>query len=190
MRASKRARGIASARNDKRARLNQRPAVYGDVAYGTGAFLDHLASNHIASFCNAKPPIAPAGRFSKDAFIIDLGRDEVTCPAGVTVTIRRDNHDDGVAHFASSCASCPLASSCTSAPGGRSVTVGRHEHRLCEARSEQQDPSWRDEYRATRPKVERKLGQLMRQEHGGRRARVRGQAKVDADFNCGTTAHG
>jgi hypothetical protein len=31
--------------------------------------------------------------------------------------------------------------------------------------------------------VERKLGHLMRRRHGGRRARVRGKRKVDADFN-------
>ena len=47
----------------------------------------------------------------------------------------------------------------------------------------QQDPDWAADYRATRPKVERKLGHLMRRRHGGRRARVRGQTKVDADFN-------
>ncbi len=34
----------------------------------------------------------------------------------------------------------------------------------------------------TRPKVERKLGHLMRRRHGGRRARVRGTGRVDADF--------
>ena len=34
-----------------------------------------------------------------------------------------------------------------------------------------------------RPKVERKLAHLMRRKHGGRHARVRGRAKVDADFN-------
>ncbi|MGH9921019.1 MAG: transposase, partial [Nitrososphaerales archaeon] len=33
-----------------------------------------------------------------------------------------------------------------------------------------------------RPKVERKLAHLMRRRHGGRRARVRGRARVDADF--------
>ncbi len=33
-----------------------------------------------------------------------------------------------------------------------------------------------------RPKVERKIGHLMRRRHGGRRARVRGQLKVAADF--------
>ncbi|MBA2576627.1 MAG: hypothetical protein H0V05_08290, partial [Euzebyaceae bacterium] len=38
------------------------------------------------------------------------------------------------------------------------------------------------DYRATRPKVERKLGHLLRRRHGGRCARVRGKRKVDADF--------
>ena len=42
-------------------------------------------------------------------------------------------------------------------------------------------PSSRD-YRATRPKVERKFGHLMRRKHGGRRARVRGTTKIAADF--------
>ena len=34
-----------------------------------------------------------------------------------------------------------------------------------------------------RPKVERKLAHLKRRKHGGRHARMRGRAKVDADFN-------
>ena len=38
------------------------------------------------------------------------------------------------------------------------------------------------DYRATRPKVERKIAHLMRRRHGGRRARVRGQVKIAADF--------
>ena len=40
-----------------------------------------------------------------------------------------------------------------------------------------------NDYRAVRPKVERKLAHLVRRKHGGRHARVRGLAKVDADFN-------
>lgn len=38
------------------------------------------------------------------------------------------------------------------------------------------------DYRATRPTVERKLAHLMRRRHGGRRARVHGTDRVDADF--------
>ena len=50
------------------------------------------------------------------------------------------------------------------------------------ARLRQADPAWQADYRAPRPKVERKIGHLMRRRHGGRRARVRGLAKVAADF--------
>jgi hypothetical protein len=39
-----------------------------------------------------------------------------------------------------------------------------------------------DGHRATRPKVERKIGHLMRRKHGGRRARVRGREKIRCDF--------
>ena len=53
---------------------------------------------------------------------------------------------------------------------------------LVRARTAQADPAWRADYRATRPKVERKIGHLMCRRHGGRRARVRGQTKV-ADFS-------
>ena len=109
--------------------------------------------------------------------------------AGATVAIRRDDHGDGLAHFGKACNSCPLRARCTTAQGGRSIQVGRYEHLLAEARAEQQDATWRDEYRSTRPKVERKLGHLMFRKHGGRRARVRGQAKVDADFNLLAAAH-
>ncbi|WP_033227559.1 transposase, partial [Streptomyces sp. NRRL F-6674] len=45
------------------------------------------------------------------------------------------------------------------------------------------DPTWLARYRATRPKVERKISHLMRRRHGGRHARVRGTAKVGADFS-------
>lgn len=34
------------------------------------------------------------------------------------------------------------------------------------------DPAWQADYRATRPKVERKIGHLMRRRHGGRRAKI------------------
>ena len=51
------------------------------------------------------------------------------------------------------------------------------------ARARQADPDRAADYRATRPKVERKLAHLVRRRHGGRRARVRGLVKVAADFN-------
>ncbi len=161
----------------------EQPAVYGDAAYGSGAFLDLLAGANIASGCKTQPPTAAGGLFAKDRFVIDLGADTVTCPGKVTVPIRRGREGDGIAYFGDGCATCPLRAQCTTAAAGRTVSVGRHEQRLRDARAEQQQPDWQADYRATRPKVERKLGHLMRRKHGGRRARVRGKDKVDADFN-------
>lgn len=168
---------------------DERPTVYGDAAYGAGEFLDHLANNDIDSRCKTQPPTAPGGRFAKDRFAIDLDDDTVTCPAKITVTIRRGRDGDGTAYFNDACHSCPLRAQCTNAEGGRTIRVGRYEQRLADARAQQQDPDWAADYRATRPKVERKLGHMMRRRHGGRRARVRGRRKVDADFNLLAAAH-
>ena len=157
--------------------------VYGDSAYGTGEFQQRLDDEDIGSGCRTQPPSAPASRFGKDRFDIDLDNDTVTCPAAVTVTIRRGVHGDGIAYFAEHCTTCPLRAQCTNAAGGRTIRVGVFEAALARARQRQTSPDWQADYRATRPKVERKLGHLMRRRHGGRRARVRGRPKVDADFN-------
>jgi len=53
---------------------------------------------------------------------------------------------------------------------------------LARTRASQRDPAWKQRYRAVRPKVERKIGHLMRRKHGGRRARVRGRTRVAHDF--------
>ena len=63
------------------------------------------------------------------------------------------------------------------------ITIGPHEEHLAQGRARSADPGWPAAYRATRPKVERKIAHLMRRRHGGRRARVRGTAKVAADFS-------
>jgi len=63
------------------------------------------------------------------------------------------------------------------------VAISRHEAQLARARAAQSDPAWQADYKATRPKVERKIGHLMRRRHGGRRARMRGRSKVAADFS-------
>jgi Transposase DDE domain/Transposase domain (DUF772) len=162
------------------------PAVYGDAAYGSGELLEQLEDAGISNGIKCQPPPGVKGHFPKDRFIIDLDAATVTCPAGVTVAIRARAGDGsrhaGTARFAAACASCPMAARCTTSPAGRTITIGHHEARLTAARRAQKDPAWRADYRATRPKVERKIGHLMRRRHGGRRARVRGLAKVAADF--------
>ena len=143
--------------------------------------MDTLEQAGADIYCKVQPPVAPAGRFTKDAFHVDLAAGEVSCPAGRTAPLRRAG-EGRAASFGAACASCPLAAQCTTAKDGRSVYVGPYEEQLARARARQRDPDWTAGYRATRPKVERKIGHLMRRRHGGRRARVRGQTKVAADF--------
>jgi len=132
--------------------------------------------------CKVQPPVAPAGRFAKDAFTIDLQAATVTCPAGQTTALRTLT-DGQIAYFGAACRDCPLAERCTASPDGRTIRLTAYEAQLARARARQADPAWKADYSATRPKVERKIGHLMRRKHGGRRARVRGQTKVDADFS-------
>lgn len=63
------------------------------------------------------------------------------------------------------------------------ITIGRYEEQLARGRARADDPGRLAAYRATRPKVERKIAHLTRRRHGGRRARVRGRDKVAADFS-------
>jgi hypothetical protein len=107
----------------------------------------------------------------------------VTCPAQRTVPVAynadpRHRHH-GPASFGPACASCPLRGQCTSAAAGRTVTITPYEAELAAARACQADPGLTADYRATRPKVERKLAHLVRR----RRVRVRGLVKVAADYN-------
>ena len=156
--------------------------VYGDNAYGTGELHDRLERAGIESKCKTQAPVGAGGRFTKDRFDVDLDADTVTCPAGRTAPIRRGRDGVGAAHFGPACADCPLREQCTTSAAGRTVQVGIYERQLAAARARQQHPGWMEDYRATRPKVERKIAHLMRRRHGGRRARVRGQVKIAADF--------
>jgi Transposase DDE domain/Transposase domain (DUF772) len=158
------------------------PCVYGDAAYGTGEFHQRLTGAGIQSRCKTQPPTAAGGMFSKDQFDIDLHAQTSTCPNGTTVPIRPARAGGGTAYFGTACAACPLRAQCSTATGGRTIRIGPHEQALTDARARQADPAWIADYQATRPKVERKLAHLMRRRHGGRRARVRGTTRVDADF--------
>ena len=175
-RAHRRSRG-------RRRRRRAGAKVYGDNAYGTGEFQSKLEDNGIASGCKTQSPTATGDLFTKDHFDIDLEASTVTCPNNVTVAVRYFRNGAGTAFFGPSCTGCPLRDGCTTAAGGRTISVGCHEDVLARARERQKDPAWAADYRATRPKVERKLSHLMRRRHGGRRARVRGTTKVAADFN-------
>lgn len=161
-------------------------AVYGDAAYGAGEVLERLDEAGIEAKTKVQPPNAPAGKFTKDRFDIDLEQQQVTCPNGNTVPIRPVTghaRHAGKAEFGTACAACPLRAQCTESKTGRTITISRHEARIAAARDRQHDPTWQADYRATRPKVERKIAHLVRRRHGGRRARVRGRIRIAADFS-------
>jgi Transposase DDE domain/Transposase domain (DUF772) len=159
-----------------------RAVVYGDSAYGTGVHLAWLDQHRLPPMVKAQLPTVPGGRFAKDQFGIDLAAGTVTCPARVTVAITPARRGGGRARFGVACSVCPLRQACTSSARGRVVAIHSHEATLAAARSRQRDPAWLADYRATRPKVERKLAHLLRRRHGGRRARVRGLVRVTQDF--------
>jgi hypothetical protein len=156
--------------------------VYGDASYGTAEVLVHLEQAGATANVKVQGASAPDGHFTKDEFQIDLKNDTVTCPAGLLVQIRRREDGSGQASFGIACKSCRLSPSCTDAKEGRVIRLHKHDRLVLEARRHQRSPAWRMNYKATRPKVERKIAHLMRRRHGGRRARMRGRERIGHDF--------
>jgi hypothetical protein len=157
--------------------------VYGDAAYGTAELVDKLESRGVDVHLKVQEPTARDGLFSKAAFEVDVDAGTVRCPAGQLVQIRLRKDGAGIAEFpAATCAGCPMRGECTQSPRGRKVAIHAHEAVLQRARARQRSSAWQASYRATRPKVERKLAHLVRRRHGGRRARVRGTERIGRDF--------
>jgi hypothetical protein len=167
-----------------------RVEVFGDASYGTAELVEKIEAAGAEAHVKVQAPSAPADCFGKDAFKIDLDANTVTCPAGVLVQIRKHTSEGGgIAMFATSCRTCALRASCTNAAAGRAVRIHPKEATLQRSRARQSSSSWKTHYRATRPKVERKLAHLMLRRHGGRRARVRGCERVRHDFALLGAAH-
>jgi hypothetical protein len=161
--------------------LEDKPTVYGDCAYADGDTLEGLEGQGFEVRAKVPPAANRQGRFSKDDFSIDLEEKTVTCPAGQVSEIRFHDDGGGIASFGKACATCPLAEQCTTNKGGRTITIHPHEEVLQAHKTEQQDPDWQDDYKANRPKVERKIGHLTRKQWGGRKARTRGVLRVITD---------
>ncbi len=158
-------------------------AVWGDASYGSAEVLGLLEEAGIEVFTKVQAPSARKGFFSQSDFDIDLEAETVTCPAQVCVPLRRRGDGSATGRFLGACMSCPLREQCTQAKAGRTVNVHAHFERLHRHRQAQQDEGWKAQYRATRPKVERKLAHLVRRRHGGRKARVRGTQRIAHDFS-------
>lgn len=156
--------------------------VFGDGSYGNAPTLARLEQAGARIFLKVAPPSGRKGKYSKDAFTIDLAKKTVSCPAQVVVPIRTTQQGGGVAFFSSSCAGCSCRDQCTSSKRGRVIHLHPQEALLERHRQAQRHPQWKQRYRETRPKIERKIAHLTRRRHGGRRARVRGRSRVGADF--------
>ena len=111
-----------------------------------------------------------------------MGTGTVTCPAGQTANIRYGKDGTGRAEFGGACAICPLAARCTTNKEGRSVNVQRNEAVLQRHKAAQEATEWKERYKSTRPKVERKIAHMVRKPWGGRKARMRGLARVVSDL--------
>lgn len=157
-------------------------AVYGDASYGTAELVEKLESAGVEPNVKVQPPSAREGMFSQDDFDIDMKAREVCCPAGVRVSLHMMKDGSSVADFGEHCATCPRRSGCTSSKSGRKIRLHPKHAVLDRHRKRQRDQTWKKRYRKVRPRVERKIGHLMRRKHGGRRARVRGRERVRLDF--------
>jgi transposase len=165
------------------AESDEKPAVYGDASYGTADLVEKLESAGVEPNVKVQPPTARDGMFSQDHFKVDTRLSEACCPAGVRVSLRVLKDGWSVASFGESCADCPLRAQCTQSKSGRTIKVHPKHETLDRHRKRQRNDEWKRRYRKVRPRVERKIGHLMRNRHGGRRARVRGRQRVKEDFN-------
>jgi hypothetical protein len=156
--------------------------IYGDASYGTADLVERIEQAGAEANVKVQGPSARKGMYSLEAFQIDTTERTARCPAGVVVKLRVQGDGSLVGDFHASCASCPLRAKCTTSREGRVLRLHRKYDIIARSRARQRDPEWRQRYRATRPKVERKIGHLMRRKHGGRRARVRGREKIRHDF--------
>jgi hypothetical protein len=165
-----------------------RPAVFGDASYGGADVLRKLDEAGIDVYTKVQQMGSRGGIYPQTAFNIDLDAETVTCPAGKTAPLWPRRNGSHRARFRKRCTGCPFREQCTTAKAGRTVNVHAEFERLHGHRKAQRAPQWQAAYKATRPKVERKLGHMMRRQHGGRRARVRGRLRVEHDFSLLTAA--
>lgn len=160
--------------------------VYGDASYGVADLVERIEGAGAEALVKVQPASPPRkGMFSQDEFRIDISSKTASCPNGVEVELRMRPDGSAVADFGrtGACAGCPLRQQCTESRSGRTLRIHAKHETLVRYRELQREEKWKARYRATRPKVERKIGHLMRRKHGGRRARVRGCERVRQDFS-------
>jgi len=142
--------------------------ILADSAYGSGETRAHLRAHGHRQVIKPFPSrSAIPGGFGRDDFVIDHAARTVTCPAKVTVAIRRHG-----ANFRTNCRSCSLRERCTTARYGRHLDITAHDDELVAARRQWREGDGLEDYRRWRPMVERSIAWLV--SNGNRRVRFRG----------------
>jgi Transposase DDE domain/Transposase domain (DUF772) len=147
-----------------------------DRAYLSSPLIGVLKSQGIAII--AKPwPLRNQGRFTKEAFEFRLDRHEVTCPAGMTVSLRESGRR---AQFpVATCGRCVLQANCTTSARGRTLSVHPQEALLIELRATRRTAQGRQALRQ-RTGVEHTLARIDQLQ--GKRARYKGTRKNTFDL--------
>ena len=114
--------------------------IYGDASYGTAELVETIEGAGAKANVKVQAAVALDGRFSKDAFIIDLDGQTVRCPVGAIVAIRKAKDGGGLAAFGVRCASCPQRPLCTANKEGRTIRIHPQEATLQRKRAEQKSP--------------------------------------------------
>jgi hypothetical protein len=149
----------------------------GDCAYGGGPTRKAFADEQ--RVLTAKVPASHNGDcFPKTAFVVDLDRMEVRCPAGQITSTYKSSGQNRAGHFVfddATCQACPLRSQCVRGQGPRSINI-QHEERLQQlARSHNQTEAGKKSLRQ-RVVVEHRIARLVRL--GIRQSRYFGKIKT------------
>jgi hypothetical protein len=163
-----------------------RPAWYGDSAYGTGDLRDAIEKAGHRAVIKPKPLRPPVeGGFTVDDFTVSEEQGTVTCPAGHTVALSRTR----IATFGTLCRDCPLRARCTTCKTGRKLVLHERDDLLRAARA-----NWaartglREDYMKHRPNVERAVAQVATWRGRRLKLRYRGTAKNNAWLKRRTAA--
>jgi transposase len=178
---------IALIAQEEAAQGNDVEALSMDGAGYNGPVLRELTDPDGLNLDVIVPPPTPAPRatFGPERFaltLIDTHQGEVTCPAGQKTRQRsRTRQDTGYRYQfqASQCAACARRRECLENPAtkrGRVVIKNDYEPEYRKVQEKARTPQYQ-QTRRTHPKIERKLGEVVRH-HRARRTSFRGLAKV------------
>jgi transposase len=175
---------VALVTQEEKAHQNDVATVSLDGAGFRGSLLRELTDPQGLNLEVITPP-SPERQgttFAAEVFTLDERGEELTCPNGQKTRWRSYNPGETGWRFrfaTKACAACPLRAQCLQKPEKptpRLVLKNLYEAEYRRARAKAQTPEYA-KLRQEHPKIERKLGEMVRW-HRARRARYWGRAKV------------